>query len=229
MFTRIGILQKLDGISTETFQKHWLEVHGPIAAKIPGLRKYNQNHVIDSTQLGIEYPRSMGSVDGFSQLQFANAQSMQAGFSTDVTEQLINDEKKFIGQLSIVTVEPNVVIPVASDKPLIKRMSILKRRPDVDEETFRYEWEEVHAEYLKKMPNVKGYIQNHIIKSDVKREGLESIPNLQIDGIVELWFEDIKSLEEAFGSEVGQKTMAHAQTFIEEISTYLVETHEIAK
>ncbi|WP_084077886.1 EthD family reductase [Ureibacillus massiliensis] len=227
VITRMGILKKLDNISIEQFKKYWLEVHAPIAAKIPNLLKYHQNHVVNSAQLGIEYRRSSHIVDGFSQLWFSNLEDMQEGFSSEIVELIDKDEKKFIGQLSLVTVKQNIVIPVINDKPLIKRMSLLKRRPDVDKKTFQYEWAEVHSEYLKAMPNVKGYIQNHIISNDDMRKTSNLLIDSKIDGIVELWFEDVKSLEEAFGSENGQKTMAHASTFIEEISTFLVETHEI--
>jgi uncharacterized protein (TIGR02118 family) len=29
----------------QELQQHWLEVHGPLAAALPGLRRYVQNHV----------------------------------------------------------------------------------------------------------------------------------------------------------------------------------------
>jgi hypothetical protein len=47
---------------------------------------------------------------------------------------------------------------------------------------------------------------------------------MPIDGIVELWFDDAESINNAFGSAIGKETMAHAATFIGEITTFLVET-----
>ena len=50
---------------------------------------------------------------------------------------------------------------------------------------------------------------------------------LPIDGIVELWFESPQTLEAAFASPAGQRTMAHAKTFLAEITAFLVEEHRI--
>ena len=44
-----------------------------------------------------------------------------------------------------------------------------------------------------------------------------------IDGIVELWFETTDTLNAAFSSPQGVETMQHATTFIDEITTFLVE------
>jgi len=44
---------------------------------------------------------------------------------------------------------------------------------------------------------------------------------------VELWFRDAEELESGFGSSSGNTLMTHAEEFIAEISTFLVEEHEI--
>jgi uncharacterized protein (TIGR02118 family) len=41
----IAFLNKRPDVSVEFFQKYWRETHGPIAAKIPGNRRYVQCHV----------------------------------------------------------------------------------------------------------------------------------------------------------------------------------------
>lgn len=33
------------GLEVEAFQRHWLDVHGPLVAAIPGVRRHVQNHV----------------------------------------------------------------------------------------------------------------------------------------------------------------------------------------
>ena len=40
----VAFLTRKPGLSVEAFQRHWLEVHGPIAAALPGLRRYVQSH-----------------------------------------------------------------------------------------------------------------------------------------------------------------------------------------
>jgi hypothetical protein len=51
---------------------------------------------------------------------------------------------------------------------------------------------------------------------------------LPIDGIVELWFENTETLNSAFASPQGVKTMQHATTFIDEITTFLVDPFVVA-
>ncbi len=41
----ISFLNKLPDVSVDHFQKHWRDVHGPIAARIPGNHRYVQCHV----------------------------------------------------------------------------------------------------------------------------------------------------------------------------------------
>ncbi|MEY8757844.1 EthD family reductase [Peribacillus frigoritolerans] len=227
MIVRMGILRKAEKLNSEEFRKHWLEVHGPIAAKIPELQRYQQNHVIDSEQLGINFPRSSLSVHGFSQLWFDDLSSMKRSFTADTVNTLAKDEQNFIGGMQLISLKPNEVIPVANDKPLIKRMSLLKRRSDIDIETFEREWAEVHSQLVKAMPGVAGYKQNYVLEQDIERDRSVNYEDESIDGVVELWFQDTKSLESAFASEAGQKTMAHARTFIGEITTFIVQTHQI--
>ena len=39
------------GMALDDFRKYWLEVHGPMALKLPGLRRYVQSHLIDEAYL----------------------------------------------------------------------------------------------------------------------------------------------------------------------------------
>src|SRR3712207_7926096 len=64
MITRMGILKRRPDLTPEQFRKHWLEVHGPLAARLPGLRRYHQNHVVDTSQLAIDHARGAWEVDG---------------------------------------------------------------------------------------------------------------------------------------------------------------------
>ena len=40
----VAFLTRTPGLSVEAFQQHWLEVQGPLAAMLPGLRRYVQSH-----------------------------------------------------------------------------------------------------------------------------------------------------------------------------------------
>ncbi|HEX9557654.1 MAG TPA: EthD family reductase, partial [Reyranella sp.] len=45
MIKTIGLLTRKDGFTHAQFMRHWVEVHGPLALGVPGLRRYVQNHI----------------------------------------------------------------------------------------------------------------------------------------------------------------------------------------
>lgn len=228
MIVRMGLLQKPVGIDNEEFCKRWRNGHGPLASKLPGLRRYHQNHVVDRQQRGITYARGDLDFDGFSELWFDDMPSMQAAFANEnQIKELGEDEDRFIGELKLITAIQHVVIPKPAGLPLIKRMSTLKRRPDVSPEKFKEEWFDVHSVLVKRLPQVKAYTQNLIFDRSLGRGKPATYQDLPIDGIVELWFADVDSLNAGFASDAGRTLMTHATEFIGEISTFLVETHEV--
>lgn len=226
MSVRIGMIRKKPDWSMEAFRSYWRDKHGPLAARAPGLREYWQNAVTDRLQRGIDYERGPWDFDGFSQLWFDDAQGADHAFKdSEMAAVLIEDEEHFLGGLHVVTAEQNVVVPVPQGparSALLKRMSTLKRRSDVSEADFRREWK-IHADHVRLMPGVSGYRQNVIVARERVKGNPCGYEDLPIDGIVELWFEDEKKLEAAFSSPAGKTTMAHAKTFLAEITAFLVE------
>jgi uncharacterized protein (TIGR02118 family) len=227
MIVRMGLLNKKPDWTPEDFRRYWTETHGPIAARLPGLRSYLQHHVIDTARRGITYKRGPEHVDGFSELVFDDDATMRVALASAVAPSLAEDEARFLGRLRVIVVDRREVIAPAPGRKLLKRMSFLRRRADVDAATFEREWRIEHARLVKLMPGVHGYRQNLVIERQAVKGTASDYDQLPIDGVVELWFADTESLNAAFASPDGVRTMAHAQTFIDEITTFLVETRGI--
>ncbi len=79
------------GMTLSDFRKYWLDVHGPLALKLPGLRRYVQSHLIDDAYLYCE-PR----FDGVAQLWFDDPQSFAAAFESTAGKELAADGAEFI-------------------------------------------------------------------------------------------------------------------------------------
>jgi hypothetical protein len=77
------------------------------------------------------------------------------------------------------------------------------------------------------MPGVAGYRQNVVLARERNKGQPCNYHDLPIDGIVELWFENPGTLEAAFSSPAGQVTMAHAKTFLAEITAFVVVEHRV--
>jgi uncharacterized protein (TIGR02118 family) len=227
VIVRSGLIRKKADWSGEDFRRYWRERHGALAARLPGLGRYEQNHVVDSVQRGIAYTRGPEQLDGFSMLCFDSEDAMRAAIATEAGRALVADEDHFIGDLRIVALDQVAVIPVATDRPLLKRMSLLRRLPEVSPERFKHEWREEHARLVKRVSGVRGYRQNLIVHREAPKGTVVGYEGMPIDGIVELWFDDAASLDAAFATPQGVTLMAHAREFIGEITTFLVETHVV--
>ena len=104
---------------------------------------------------------------------------------------------------------------------MIKRMSLLRRKPDMTKEEFDRHWLDIHGPMIAKLPGLLSYVQN---KPLGKVEGAAQIPVAdagdQVDGITELYFDSFDDMEAAYTSEQGQKCFADGQLFIGSATTF---------
>jgi uncharacterized protein (TIGR02118 family) len=72
----VVLLYRKPGTSFADFVTHMKNVHGPLAMKLPGLKKYVQNFVVDDQQ------RSRPDWDGLVELYFADRAAFEAAWKT---------------------------------------------------------------------------------------------------------------------------------------------------
>ena len=101
------ITKKAD-LSVEEFQRYWREVHGPIAAAIPGVRRYVQSHGV-SSPLG---DTSRPTFDGVAELWWDDVDAMRAAMGSPEVQAAIEDERKFIDhtRVAMLVTEERVVV-----------------------------------------------------------------------------------------------------------------------
>jgi uncharacterized protein (TIGR02118 family) len=79
-------------MSVEAFQSHWRQVHGPLGASVPGLRRYVQSH----TRLSA-YDRGRDPAwDGVALIWFDDAAALRAATSSPEWAQVRADESNFV-------------------------------------------------------------------------------------------------------------------------------------
>jgi uncharacterized protein (TIGR02118 family) len=101
-------LKRRDGMSLDEFRKYWIEVHGDLGSKLPGLRRYVQSHLIDEAYL---YARP--HFDGVAQLWFDSTDAMRSAFESPQGKDLAADGPKFtdMAALRMFVAQEHVVIP----------------------------------------------------------------------------------------------------------------------
>ena len=104
---------------------------------------------------------------------------------------------------------------------MVKMMVLLTKRPALTSEEFKRHWLEVHGPLVHALPGLRRYVQDHKI-SEFGVPGAVSI-EADIDGISELWFDDLASLQRAFSSEASKALAADAALFIGRATFLVVE------
>lgn len=105
-------LKRQSGFSLADARKYWLEVHGPIVCKLPGLRRYVQCHMVDAA-----YNYAEPKWDGVAQLWVDDVTAMRKMLESPEFKQAAwPDGEKFLdlaSARSFVAQEHHVVWPLS--------------------------------------------------------------------------------------------------------------------
>lgn len=110
MIKSISLLTRKDNITHEQFVKHWLEVHGPLAHAVPGMRRYVQSHILAERRRP-DIPTLQVPVDGIAESWYDDLEAMKAAAASPEAKILYDDGATFIGQIKSFTIDEKVIIP----------------------------------------------------------------------------------------------------------------------
>ncbi|HSE06567.1 MAG TPA: EthD domain-containing protein [Methylomirabilota bacterium] len=105
----IEFVTRRPGLEVGEFQRYWREVHGPLAAWIPVIRRYVQSHTRPSAYERGRTP----AYDGVAITWFDDTRAMRASAATDQYARVRADEPNFIapGDPPFIITTEHVVIP----------------------------------------------------------------------------------------------------------------------
>jgi uncharacterized protein (TIGR02118 family) len=105
----IEFVTRKPGLAVDEFQRYWREVHGPLAAQIPVIRRYVQSHTRPSAYERGRTP----AYDGVAITWFEDTQAMRASAATAQYARVRADEPSFIapGDPPFIITTEHVVIP----------------------------------------------------------------------------------------------------------------------
>jgi uncharacterized protein (TIGR02118 family) len=108
MVKLILLIARKPDMSVEEFQRYWWDTHGPIAARIPGLRHYVQCHTLPEL-----YTRgSQPAYDGAAELWFDDLEALERAMATPEARASQEDWRNFIdqGRVFAITTEEKPVV-----------------------------------------------------------------------------------------------------------------------
>jgi len=92
------LLTRKPTLSHEQFVKHWLEIHGPLAHAVPGIRRYVQSHIV-STRTRSDIPETEVEVDGIAELWYDDQAALARAAASPEMKRLTDDGALFIGRI----------------------------------------------------------------------------------------------------------------------------------
>ena len=85
MIKSLSLLTRKPGMTHEQFVRHWLEVHGPLAHKVPGIRRYVQSHILEE-RTRPDIPSTDVEIDGMAELWYDDRESMMRALAGEVLD-----------------------------------------------------------------------------------------------------------------------------------------------
>jgi uncharacterized protein (TIGR02118 family) len=76
MTKMIFLVNRRPGMDADEFRRYWTERHGPIAARMPGVRKYVQHHAVTGPD------GAAPEFDGFAEIWWDDAEAMAASLAS---------------------------------------------------------------------------------------------------------------------------------------------------
>lgn len=103
----IALLQRKDGLSDSLFSRYWRDVHGVLAARIPGFWSYTQFHVkpfVLKSAPAVANDDTL-QMDGLAEVIFSNDADHNGLITSDVTGLIQIDEKNVFSRTLLYSLE----------------------------------------------------------------------------------------------------------------------------
>ena len=206
MIKLITFLKRKPELSVESFQRHWRTRHAALVARLPGLRRYVQNHALDSA-----YRERDPDFDGVAEAWFDDTDVMRALEPSAEYAAVRTDEAAFIEEATMKVVLTDEVAIVEGPVPsgAVKMIACLRKRPELSPEQFRKHWRELHGPLAAAIPGNRRYVQCPA-RLGIYRAGRSPA----FDGVPMSWFDDENALRAAAASPEYARTRADEPSFL---------------
>jgi uncharacterized protein (TIGR02118 family) len=212
------IIWRRPGMSVADFQDHWLNRHGPIVARLPGLRRYVQCH-----------PRPGGDrhgalvCDGVAELWLdSKAALIEASQSTEFAAAKA-DEANFVDPDRLVELltEEVVIRDLPAAAGSIKIISLVHYKAGLDPVAAQSYWRETHAPIVCGIEGLGRYEQNPVRLGAYRKPAPPAF-----DGLALTWFDDMAAARRSSACAAFGRTKADEANFLEASRTGSIITAE---
>ncbi len=112
--TTIALLERKPDISRDLFSRYWRDVHGVMAARIPGFDSYVQHHVTPIASIGSTVVEPF---EGIAVVTFAHPDDRVGLSHSDVTKHIHRDEQNVFRRALLYNLEGNATTFDGNSRP----------------------------------------------------------------------------------------------------------------
>src|SRR5215468_5545238 len=118
MIAAISMMRRRADVGRGQFRRHWLDPHGVMTARLPGVRCYIQSHCLDAP--GTNALARELDIDGFPELWFDSLEARRIAYTSPRIAECNIDSEQFVGAVSRLVTEPRRIVDrPASNSPKI--------------------------------------------------------------------------------------------------------------
>ncbi|MBS7701383.1 MULTISPECIES: EthD family reductase [unclassified Chelatococcus] len=215
MIKLIFCYRRKPGMPVEDFQAYWSDTHRRLAARIPGLRHYEQNHVKPSA-----YARTVAPIfDGVEKFWVDSVealQAMRAGAAFGAASADLDIFTDTAATKSIVAQEAVIKDGPRSDG-MLRLIEFLTRRPGMETAAFHDHWEKIHGPLVAKQPQIRRYVQSHTLMEEYAEP---TWPDY--DGVTEAWFDGTDAMREAVAAPLWAEVLQDEENFVPKNTPFIL-------
>jgi uncharacterized protein (TIGR02118 family) len=105
-----ALIQRRPDVAPAEFLRIWREEHPRVVVKLPGLRRYRQNHPVQH--------RKLWAWDGMAELWFDDVAAVRNAFNSAIAAEVRAHEQRFIDSSEWFLVEEKLIFDSAADERL---------------------------------------------------------------------------------------------------------------
>ena len=200
-------IKRSPGIERSSLYLWLLNEHASLVKKMPGVRRYTVS--LEAEGLDRDF-------DALLEFWFDDAKAAEVAFDHAAGKTLLADLETRAARLERVTVAEHKFVQAAPSAPF-KLVAALKRREDLTRGQFKSWWLERHA------PIVVGFPELGRYQVDIVEEG----PECFVDGIAEVSFADLPTLQRIMSTRQVKDTQHDSQVHTRARYRMFVEEHPV--
>ena len=184
---RSALISRRPDLTSEQFRRHWIDVHGSLASKLPGVGSYRQNHICERVFEALEPP--VQAIDGISQLSFESVEDMVISDNSPEYAAVKADIPNMQSGITILVLRSHEVVAGAPGRRYPAKLLCVstRRRDDAD---LQSRWLAAGTA-LAAIPGVSRLVQNFVIdRGHPVHAGVPAGDAGPVEALTELWFEN---------------------------------------